>query len=324
MVGLGLAAGALVPFLFAELYLWYFAPSDIVRYLGDDSGLVGDYQADNQFGLRFSSWEALVRENPRSLGRRWPLPPRRLARTWAFFGTSFAHELAGMVRKHVRRKVVFTLDRRETFLVRLAQIRMLLQNGFCPQRVFLTLMPIDVEDLLRHSISSIHITPQGALTYKPRQPPWGLSLFTRHSRVALTAWVRSGLHQSNPGFRRRQLHSSVPESLRQDMRKVITELGRLSQKQSVPLSLVFIPVRRQSKGQDGFVFQDVLVPMATQAGLDVVDPRTAFVSARSPSELYIPDGHLSDLGNRTLIAELLDHVSANSRVGADDRARTRQ
>jgi hypothetical protein len=43
-------------------------------------------------------------------------------------------------------------------------------------------------------------------------------------------------------------------------------------------------------------------------GLDVFDPRAAFVGHPNPAALFLPDKHFSPEGNRLLLAELLAHV----------------
>ena len=70
--------------------------------------------------------------------------------------------------------------------------RTVLDNGLRPERIFVELMPVDTLGLGTQPLQTIHVTPQGALTYKPRLPGGPADWFIAHSRVALTAWVRAG------------------------------------------------------------------------------------------------------------------------------------
>jgi hypothetical protein len=51
-----------------------------------------------------------------------------------------------------------------------------------------------------------------------------------------------------------------------------------------------------------------MISIAREANLDTLDPREEFLSSPRVTDLYIPDGHLSSLGNKVLIDALLQHM----------------
>ena len=84
---------------------------------------------------------------------------------WAFFGNSFVQAsgmLADTARGRVTDKCVFNLQRNEHLCVRLAQVRVLLEHGWQPERIFLVLMPLDVAPLGSDNLDSLYVTAKGA------------------------------------------------------------------------------------------------------------------------------------------------------------------
>src|SRR6516162_3402831 len=121
----------------AEGYLRLFPPRDLYPYLGEDCPLTGIYKPDDDFSVTYQSWEALRDDNADRLREYLPLGAdaggRRL---WAFFGNSFV-QAPGMLADHTRAGVpdhrIFNLGRNEHLFLRLAQIKLLLENGLRPE-----------------------------------------------------------------------------------------------------------------------------------------------------------------------------------------------
>ncbi len=135
---------------FGELYLRFFPPPDYHAYLGEASPLRGPFAPDPGLGVAYRSWQAFCDDNP-ALQEYMPLGDSADPRpVWAFFGNSFVQAsgmLADTARSHVADKCVFNLQRNEHLCVRLAQVRVLLEHGWQPERIFLVLMPLDVAPL---------------------------------------------------------------------------------------------------------------------------------------------------------------------------------
>jgi hypothetical protein len=131
----------------AELFLRWFPPRDLHAFLGEASPLTGIYRADADFGVSYLSWKAFCRDNAARLG---PLPLSRQddgRPLWAFFGNSFVQApgmLADHARAHVPDRRIFNLGRNEHVPLRFAQIKLLLDNGLEPDRLFFNLMPADL------------------------------------------------------------------------------------------------------------------------------------------------------------------------------------
>jgi hypothetical protein len=306
---------ALVPLLgLAELYLRLCPPRDLHAYLGEASPLTGPYRPDDDFGVTYRSWEAFCADNAERLQPFLPFhagPDRRPV--WAFFGNSFV-QAPGMPAAHARQAVgdrrVFHLGRNELLPVRLAQIRLLLENGLAPERIFVELMPVDLLPLGQQPLATYQVTSRGALTYHPRLPGGPAGGLVRHSQVAFTAWARAGRHRGNPQFRSRSLYRRIDEPLLGDLRRLFAHLARVARAHRVPVTVLLIPAWHQVLQGASFGFQDTLAGMLRQQGYDVFDPRDAFCRHPDRPGLFLPDKHFTPVGNRLLLAGLLDHVRA--------------
>jgi hypothetical protein len=303
-------ATALV-FAATESYLAVFPPQDLHPYLGDQSPLRGIYVADPDLGVGFRSFDDLVADNPKTLQpRRSSIQTPSSER--ALFGSSFVHmqgALAEELRTHCPQQPIFILDRKETLTVRMAQARTLLEAGYRPERIVFVLMPIDCEEIGRQPIATHHVSQHGALTYTPSLPPAPLDRLTSQSRLALVAWARTGRHQGDPKFSRSKLYRTVPGHLQEDLKRSFSVLASLARRNNVSLAVVLIPAHRQVADGSRFGFQDAVGPVLTQAGVEVVDPREAFLAARDAEELYLDDGHLAPAGNRIVREELMKRWS---------------
>lgn len=201
---LGGLVGGLPLGLGGELYLRSFLPRDFEPYLGEDSPHDGLFQADPTLGVAYRDWPTLREDYAERFAHYLPLAEWSADGTgWAFFGSSFVQApgmLADTARARVPDRKIFNLARNEPLYVRFAQIETLLDQGFRPDRIFVTLMPLDTAPLAEHSLDQFYVTQRGALTFKPRIPDGVLGSVIKHSRLALIAWVRTKLHDALPTF----------------------------------------------------------------------------------------------------------------------------
>ncbi len=311
---LGAALAAAFLLALAEGFLDLFPPSDLHPYLGEASPLTGLCVPDEEFGATYRSWEALAADNATALRRYLPFRERFASRKpWAMFGNSFVQApgmLADTTRQVLPEQPVFNLGRNEPFALRLAQAEMLLDHGLEPERVFIELMPVDLVPLGEQPLATLHVSACGALTYEPRRPPEPAGWLVDHSRLAFTAWCRSGLQRGNPRFSKRTIHRRVEEPLRGDVRRLFAGLARATGRHAVPVTVLLIPTYQQVCQGEGFGFQNDLTPLLRELGQDVFDPRAAFLRHPDRPALFLPDRHLTPLGNRLLLDELLAHLRA--------------
>jgi hypothetical protein len=298
---------------FGEAYLRLFPPRDSHVYLGEASPLQGPFASDAEFGVSYRSWQSFCDDNPRvrtDLSHDAPADPRPV---WAFFGNSFVQApgmLADTARAGVPERRVFNLGRNEHLCVRFAQLRLLLEKGLKPERVFVALMPLDVSVLGKDPLASLHVTARGALTFQPRLPDGPLHPLVARSALARTAWFRTGRHHAHPDFRAMQLNRGINDELRADLDHLFGCLVRAAADYHVPITVLLIPNHEQITRGAPFGFQDELTPILRQHGIDVCDPRDAFLTYADKPGLFIPDKHFSDEGNRILLSELLRHLHA--------------
>jgi hypothetical protein len=295
----------------AEAYLQCFPPTDLHPFLGNRSPARGILVPDEHFGARYRSWDAFHHDNRKRLDAYLPFQSGSGRPVWAMFGNSFIHApgmLADTTRAAVKDRVIFNLGRNEPLPLRMAQVELLLEHGLRPERIFFELMPIDVVPLAEQPLATIRVNAGGALGYAPDLPPSVAGDVVSHSRVALTAWCRSGLHRGGRNYRRHPLHASVPLHLLRDLEKLFSALARVAERHDVPVTVILIPPYQQTLLGQPCGFQDAVGPVLRQQGYDVLDPREAFFRHPDRPGLYIPDRHLSSAGNRLLLDELLAHV----------------
>src|SRR5262249_46044037 len=147
---------------------------------------------------------------------------------------------------------------------------------FSPERIFVTLMPMDVVGLGEQPLATLRVNEKGAITYEPRLPGGAAGALARHSRVAFTAWCRGGYQRGNPSFSQKRLQEKIDAPLLADLEHLFANLARVSRQHGAPLTVILIPTYPQIAQGAGFGFQDALVPMLRRQGLDVCDPRDAF------------------------------------------------
>lgn len=295
---------------FGEVYARLFPPRDCHAFLGEESPLTGSFVADDDFGLAYRSWQAFLDNNPR-LRSYLPFDAPDPRPVWAFFGNSFVQApgmLADTARARLPGRRVFNLGRNEVLCVRLAQTRLLLENGLRPERLFVVLLPLDAASLGQDPLRTVHVTARGALTYCPRLPDGPLGWLTQRSALARTAWFRTGRHHAHPDFRPTQLNQGLPEELRADLDRLFGRFARMVRTHQTPVTIVLIPNFEQITAGAPFGFQDAFALVLRRHGLDVCDVREVFLQHPAKPSLFIPDKHFSELGNRVLLAELLRHL----------------
>jgi hypothetical protein len=310
LLGGALAVGLLMGL--AEAYLRLFPPGDLHPYLGEASPLTGPFAADADFAVRYRSWDDFVADNAERLHAFGPLTTSPGDRpVWAFFGNSFV-QAPGMLGDTARADVadhrIFYLGKNERPEVRLAQVKLLLEHGLEPERLFVVVMPPDLLVLGDQPLATYQVTSRGAITYRPRLPVEPGAFLVEHSRLALTAWCRTGLQRGNPHFSRGALSHDVPPPLLADLRRLFGNLAHLLAEHHLPATVILIPGYSQAVDGADFGFQDRLAPLFRELGYDVFDPRDAFRRQPHPAGLYLPDRHLTPAGNRLLLNELLAHV----------------
>lgn len=308
---MGCVTALAVLFALAEAYLQFFPPRDLHPYLGEHSPLVGIYRPDRAFGVAYRSFDVFAADNARGLKSWLPLeaPPDNRP-LWAMFGSSFVHMrgmLADTARQSVRDHAIFNLGRNEPVPVRMAQIQLLLEHGLRPERIFFQIMPLDFAGLAEQPLATYHVTARGALTYRPNVPDNVAGNWIQRSRLALTAWCRTGLQKGDPFVSRSRLTVAVDDGLMRDARHLFGELARVTGEHQTPVTVILIPNYEQIWQKAPCGFQDALTPMLRELGLDVFDPREAFMRHPERTGLFLPDKHFSADGNRVLLTELLTH-----------------
>lgn len=308
---LGFAVAFLGLLLGGEIYLRWFPPRDFQEYLGNESPLRGPFQSSPTFGVQYRDWPTFVADYGESLTRYQPFPsdPKQSG-TWAMFGNSFVQApgmLADTARRELPERVIFSLGRNELLSVRFAQIQLLLENGFKPERILVVLLPLDAVPFHRHALEQFHINDQGAITYRVRNPGGLVGWCLDHSRLAMTGWMRTSLHHAVPYYNQSRLMDGVTDSVLQDFRTLFTNLHRITQSHGVPVTVVLIPNFEQITKGASFHLQDQLTAVFRDIGFDVCDTRQAFLDVTDKKGLFIPDKHFSEHGNFLLLQHICNH-----------------
>jgi hypothetical protein len=296
----------------AEVFLRLYPPQDLHPYLGERSPLTGIYKPSRAFGVTYQSFDAFAAANAKGLKPWLPLDaPADQRPTWAMFGSSFVHMrgmLADTARATMSDQAIFNLGKNETVPVRMAQIELLLEAGLKPERIFFQFMPLDFAGLAEQPLETYHVTARGALTYRPNLPAGPLGSIVGRSRLALTAWCRTGLQKGDPFMSRNRLTVAVDDRLMRDVEHLFGNLARVTRGHGVPVTVILIPNYEHIWQKAPCGFQDALTPMLRRLGFDVFDPREAFIGHPDRTALFIPDKHFSPEGNRVLLTELLGHL----------------
>ena len=311
----GLVAGLVLPLLLGEVYLRIDPPESVHAYLGDRSPLKGSYVSDPVLG---AGYRALADYRPlhdpkfvEMASLNSPEP------TWLFFGNSFAYGLS-LAAKELRPsyRMYYLQERKDRLHLRIAQARLLLESGLRPQHLFFTVIPLEVRAYARTPLSSVYVNRNGAINYHYRLPGPPLDRLITHSRLALVAWVSSGLHQSDLLLRHSQVSEFLPQPVVDDFRRMFEVIGELSRKYQVPATVVTLPHRNQIlRDESRFVMQRTLIRLGEQAGIKVFDPGDALRAYPNRRALFLPDWHHTPLGNKLLMSALLSEIE-KSPIGA--------
>jgi hypothetical protein len=300
----------------AESFLRLFPPRDIYAFRGKASPLTGPYGADPDFTVGYASWDAFRAENGERLGEYLPLDARSDGRKlWAFFGNSFV-QATGMLGDTARAALpehrIFYLGKNESLEVRFAQVKLLLENGLRPERIFIELMPVDVLGLGPQPLATRRVTARGALTYDLPQFLEPLNGLVHQTRLGLTGCVRAGWQRGNPRFQPQRLYEGVQEPLKSDLQFLFANLARVARRHGTPVTVLLIPAYHQICCGASYGFQDQLGALFRAEGCDVFDPRAPFAAQPDKDGLFIPDRHFSARGNQILLAELLKHLEESA------------
>jgi hypothetical protein len=311
-LGALLTAGGLLAA--GELFLRCFPPRDFVPYLGTAADLAGPYRPDGDFGVGYRCWDAFRSEYGERLARYEPLDRDPAGRpTWAMFGSSFVQApgmLGDTAQAALPDKRIFFLGRNEPPHVRMAQVRLLLEHGLRPERIFLVFLPHDLLPFARHSLDQIRVTPAGGIAYSPRLPAGAAGDLVGCTRLGLLAWVRAGRPEAVPGFRPSTLLDGIPPAMLADLRRLFDALAEVCRRHHVPVSVVLIPNYEQISSGAPHGFQETMTPLCLERGLDVCDLREVFARQRDKPGLFLPDNHFTPRGNRVLLDGLLAHLRA--------------
>jgi hypothetical protein len=305
----------------AEVFLRCYPPADIYPYLGQRSPLVGPFAPDPGFAVGYRSWQAFHDANEMALSHYLPFShdPRPV---WAFFGNSFVHMpgmLADAARERVRDRAIFNLGQNELLPVRLAQIQLLLEHGLRPERIFIAVMPVDVEPLARQPLDTYRVTPRGAITYDPGWPTGDFGRLVQASALGRTAWIRFRL--ALPRWRRPSLYEAVDHRTASDVGRLFASLAVIARRHHVPVTVILIPAYHQVVRNARFAFQDRLIKILKPLGYDVFDPREAYLGVSDRENLFLPDLHFNARGNSLLLDELLRHGSSPPRLARAEAGR---
>ena len=306
---IGLLIGLAAPLGFAELVA-HLQPRGELRAYVDDSSLTGVYKPDPVLGADYRSYADFEKENAAALAKLGALDQQRP--TWLFLGNSFVQAegmLAATATAALPDKRIFYLGRNEPLPLRVAQVRLLLAQGLRPERVVFVLLPIDFTVLGAQPLSSIKVTPGGALTNHLRLPPGAAGALVRTSRLAQLAWIRSGKHVQNPEFRGRQLMEKVSPALAGDMRTLLVTLRDTSSAADAKLTVLLLPNREQIFGSGGFALQDTLLRICAEEQIDCLDARDFLRGEPDPTAFFLPDWHFTRSGNEILLRTLLKHFA---------------
>lgn len=303
----GVALGLIVPLLAAEAFLRLRPPEDLIPYLGDELSQSGIYKPDPVLRVDYKSIDDYIPYETPPLRELEPLNSEQP--TWLFFGNSFARGLSASVRPRLTtHRVLFFREAKDELHMRVAQFRLLLENGLKAERAFFTLIPIEAARYAVRPLDWVYVTRDGAISSKISHPGEPLDTLLERSWLARTAWVRSRLHLADPTFRMSSISETVPASVVEDFRTMFNALGEVSRQYRVPVTVVLLPDRRQILGDSSFALQNRLAELVRAAGLDAFDPAAAFLAAPDKRALYLPDWHYTGVGDKVLLDRLLAHL----------------
>jgi hypothetical protein len=305
-IAAGVLAGLLLPLFAAEYYVRLKPPEDLEPYLGD-YGPSGIYRPDPVLRVDYRSVDDY---KPYEAPKLADLKPRNTEQpTWLFFGNSFAGGLSRSVRTRLQsHRVLFFREAKDELHMRVAQLRLLLENGLKPERAFFTLIPIEAARYVIRPLDWVYVNGHGAIASKFNLPGEPINTVLEHSWLTRLAWVRTKLHLANPTFRMSRITETVPNSVVEDFRTMFDALGEVSRKYGVPVTVVTLPDRRQILADSSFALQKRLSPLIKAAGLDRFDPSEVFLAHPDKRSIFLPDWHYTPVGDDLLLNAMLKHL----------------
>jgi len=307
------AVGAVLAFVLfltcGEIFLRFWPVPDLLPFLGDESPLTGPFSPDPDIAIAYRSYGAFRAANAPRVATFDPAPGDNRS-VWALFGNSFVHApgmLADTLREVVTDRRIVNLGRNEPLPVRVAQIRVLLTHGFRPERIFFMILPVDMLTIGPYPLSTWHVTPRGAITYRVSRPP-GLGHLAE-SRLFLSAWTRSRRHQGNPEFRSHFFNEFVHPLLEADLGRLLAVLSAAGRAAKVPITIVLVPNREQVIADAPDFIQQAIRRIAHVQNIEAIDLRNDFRFQPNKRELFLPDGHFSVKGNAVLITAILNQLN---------------
>jgi hypothetical protein len=311
----GILAGLLLPLFAAEYYVHLKPPQDLEPYLGD-AAPSGIYRPDPVLRVDYKSIDDYT---PFEAPRLADLKPLNVEQsTWLFFGNSFARGLSASVRERLpSHRILFFREAKDELHMRIAQLRLLLESGLKPERVFFTIIPIEVARYVIRPLKWVYVNRQGAISSKYNLPGEPINTVLEQSWLARLAWVRSKLHLADPTFRMSRITEAVPATAIEDFRTMFNALGEVSRKHGVPVTIVTLPDRRQILGESSFALQEQLSALIKSARLDKFDPSEDFLAYSDKRAIFLPDWHYTPIGDKLLLDALLKNLARPESVAAE-------
>lgn len=314
---LGLLVGFAFAVLLGELVVRLRLPDELQPFLGESSSLTGVYRNDPALGADYASVADFRAEYATRLTElETANEPKRV---WAWFGNSFVQApgmLGDLAQSEEPDVKMFYLRRNAELPLRVAQIRLVLKSGLKPERIIFVILPIDTGTLGKQPLRTMVVNSRGAITHRLRLPPPPFDTLIRSSRLAMLAWVRSGRHVGNPGFKAKHVTEFVAPDLQKDLATLFHVLGTTARKHDVPVTVLLLPNREQVFGQAGYAVQDFMRERCRAEGLDCFDARDLFTHEPNKLSLFLPDWHFTDKANRIILDALLAHWEDAQESGA--------
>lgn len=315
LVAAGVIAGLVLPLALGEAYLHIRPPQNIRPFLDGDPSLKGAYRSDPILRMAYRSPELY---EPAETPKLTQTPKTSDKPTWVFFGVSFGWGIYDAAAKSMpSHRILFFREINDRLNMRVQLARMIVDYGIKTERLVFVLIPLEIARYTETPLSYFNINANGKIVYSVRKPPRPFDWVVDHSRLALIGWVRARRHNALPNFRLSTITENVPETVQNDFRVMLGELGKLSREKGVAVTVVVLPDRRQVL-YDGSnnVMQKTFATIAKEAGIDMYDPLEILRAQPDRWALFVPDWHYTDLGYGLVARGLRGHVEQLAKRGA--------
>ena len=139
----------------------------------------------------------------------------------------------------------------------------------------------------------------------------------RNSRLALQSWTQTGWQVNVPRYPTRLLNDRYDGRMLADFTKVFGHFAVATTRRRVPVTMVLLPNYEQTARGGRLRVSGRDHAALREQGYDVCDVRQAFLDYPDKPSLFIPDKHFSDIGNRLLLATVLEHLKATDPSATD-------